>query len=53
MFKLRTGPGIIQRLFPFTEGKPLVGSQITFAIRTIKAALNGKGPPQEKPDRSA
>ena len=35
------------------KGKPLAGSQLTFAVRTVKAALGPKSPQREEADRSA
>jgi hypothetical protein len=41
----------VKRFVAPNGSKPLVGSQITFAIRTIKARLNGQGSPEGNPDR--
>jgi hypothetical protein len=43
----------VSRLVEANTRKLLVGSQIAFAARTIKAALNGKGSVEGKPDRPA
>ena len=35
------------------KGKPLAGSQLSFAVRTIKAALNGDGKATKKANHSS
>ena len=42
----------IKRLLSATGNKPLVGTQVTFAVRTVKAALNGNGKATKKVNHS-
>jgi hypothetical protein len=43
----------ISYFLDLNKEKPLVGSQITFAIRTVKEALNGNGKAGQKGTKKA